>query len=113
MNSRPISINPKPAMRWLNPERLEPALDQTTPSPPIAMSGNDIASMSSLNPTVATIQPVAVVPKLAPNTMPRALDSEMIPVPTNASTIRLTTELDCSAAVVAAPASTPLRGCAV
>ena len=113
MNSSPMSMRPSPATRWLNPARLVPARDQTTPRPPMATSGSASASMSSLKPIVATIQPVAVVPRFEPKTMPIALDSEMMPVPTKASTIRLTTELDCRAAVVAAPATTLLSGWAV
>ena len=42
-----------------------------------------------------------------------ALARETIPVPTNARTIRLTTELDCNAAVDNAPTRTPFSGCAV
>ena len=113
MNSRPISMSPRPATRWLKPARLVPSSHQTTPSPPTATNGSASASISSLKPTVATIHPVAVVPRFEPKTIPIALASETTPVPTNASTIRLTTELDCSAAVVTAPARTPLTGCAV
>jgi len=90
-----------------------PASDQTTPKPPSATSGSASASMSSLKPTVATIQPVIVVPRFEPNTIASALPSDTMPVPTNARTIRLTTELDCSAAVDSAPAMTPRTGFAV
>jgi len=62
---------------------------------------------------VATIHPVAVVPRLEPKTMPIALAREMIPVPTNANTIRLTTELLCRTAVAIAPDKMPFTGCEV
>ena len=73
---------------------------------PAAIKCREIASRSSLNPRVATIQPVKVVPRLAPRIMPIELISGRMPAEAKASTMRLTIELLCNSAVVNTPVAT-------
>ncbi len=63
-----------------------------------------------MKPIVATIQPVNVVPRLAPSTTPTAFSSAMTPAAAKASTISETTELDCSSAVASVPLMTDCSG---
>ena len=65
--------------------------------------------ISNLKPRVETIQPVKVVPKLAPNTIPSALARLIIPEPTRANSIKVTAELDCKIAVEVAPTKIDLK----
>ena len=75
---------------------------------PTPKKGVDIASTLSLNPSVATIQAVTVVPKLAPKTTPMAFLRLSTPAPKKANTIKVTKELLCSTAVITAPTRTAL-----
>ena len=111
MNTSPISKKPS-ATASLPASALRP-LSVTSISDPMPTSGSDALSRSSLKPSVATIQPVNVVPRLAPKMTPSALPSDMMPAPTNASTISPTSELDCTKAVVAVPAKIAFSGVSV
>ena len=72
-----------------------------------ASSGKASDCRLVLNPTTATIQLLAVVPRLEPSTTARALRSGMMPAPTKESTMSTTTELLCITAVTSVPLNNP------
>ena len=78
-----------------------------------AMKANTVAEVKPPSPsTLARVstQPVAVVPMLAPMTMPTALASCMMPALTKPTTMTVVAEEDWITAVTSAPSSTPLTG---
>ena len=66
-------------------------------------SGQRKTSMLNLNPIEATTQLSSVAPMSAPKIMASAFCMGITPAPTNANTIRFTTELLCSTPVTMAP----------
>ena len=81
--------------------------------PTKAMKANTVAEVKPPPPsTLARVstQPVAVVPMLAPMTMPTALDSCISPELTKPTTMTVVAEEDWITAVTSAPSSTPLMG---
>lgn len=60
-------------------------------------------TLTRLNPIVATIQLVNVVPRLDPNNTPSAFRNVIVPASTNANTSSDTTELLCTMAVSRKP----------
>ena len=71
--------------------------------PPMPISGKANPSIFILNPRVAIIQAVRVVPMLEPIITPMAFSILIIPAPTKASTIRETAELLCKMDVASDP----------
>ena len=81
--------------------------------PTKATAANTVAEVKPPSPSTSArvrIQPVAVVPMLAPMTMPTALESCMIPALTKPTTMTVVAEDDWITAVTSAPSSTPLMG---
>ena len=81
--------------------------------PTKAMKANTVAEEKPPSPSTparVSTQPVAVVPMLAPMTMPTALLSCMMPELTKPTTITVVAEEDWITAVTSAPSSTPLTG---
>lgn len=71
----------------------------------MASAGKAIDSISILNPTVATIQPTTVDPRLEPMITPSAFLKGIIPASTKPRVIRDTTEELCNSAVTSVPPS--------
>lgn len=67
------------------------------------MRGRAKLSIFNLNPKMATIQAVKVVPMLEPIITPMAFSILITPAPTKASTMRETAELLCRMAVTNVP----------
>ena len=82
---------------------LEAVLNRIRPTAAIPINGRARASILILNPIVAMIHAVRVVPMLDPMMTPMAFCMFMTPAPTKASTMSETAELLCSKAVTSAP----------
>lgn len=82
-------------------------------SPARPMSGNATASRLSLNPKMAIIHALMVLPILAPIIVPIAFSKLIIFAHTNPNIIKLITELLCNMAVVRVPEMIPLIGLSV
>jgi len=74
---------------------------------PIANNGIEYALNFTLNPRMAMIQPVTVVPILAPIITPADSTSERIPALTNETVITVVAEDDWTKAVIRNPVKTP------
>ena len=109
IKSSPRNIKLKPMRNLLNCDNRS-VFRNTMPSPPMAIKGMMRFLMSSLKPINVTSQPVKVVPMLAPNIMPTALCSPIIPAPVNDITKSVTIELLCSTPVTNAPDNAALAG---
>lgn len=101
MNSRP---NPASAVPSAPRRRPAPLMRRATPRP---TSGRASASIFTPKPSTATIQPVIVVPTLAPNTTHSDWEKLSSPALTKPITATVTALDDCTSAVTPSPASRP------
>ena len=82
---------------------LEEGLKRIRPTAPSPIKGRARLSILILNPMVAMIHAVRVVPMLDPMMTPMAFCMFITPAPTKANTMSETAELLCSRAVTKAP----------
>ncbi len=76
-------------------------------SMPMATAGRASACRSTLKPTIATSQEVAVVPMLLPMITPTAWNSVNRPALTKPTVAKITAEEDCTTAVMPMPERMP------
>ena len=88
---------------------MRPDANMRSSTPP-KISGSSRLPSLSLKPSSATIQPVIVVPRLAPKIMPSACGKLSNPAPTKPTAATVVALEDCRIAVPTAPVAAPLHG---
>src|SRR6056297_914792 len=109
--SRPMNSRHNPATTWAMRARwpcASRAVMLATKRP-----GRASVPSCSLNPRIVIIQPVTVVPILAPRRTPMACGKVIRPAPTNPTVMTVVALDDWTRAVTAAPLATPVRGVVV